>query len=201
VPQNSVNIPQQIELSNICQYLSANEKFIEEGFQGGTLVKNVPELLRFTRKAMEWGLIHDNYSADLSSIANFNISLCGQLSAKARQILLNEGGSVVDTGGGGSGGGSRVDVAWKWIQFNVGDTTTEYPTGIDVMSAGDTVYVIAAQIYPDSEMIFYNNSPLDKGVTFDMYYTISYGLTDTTITFSQPVADLAPIKINYVQVL
>lgn len=198
--QNSVDISQQIELSNICQYLSANEKFIEEEIQGGTLVKNVPELLRFTRKAMEWGLIHDNYSADLNSIANFNISLCGQLSAKARQILLNEGGSIVDTGGG-SGGGSQVDVAWKRIQFNVGDTDTEYPAGIDIMSAGDTVYVIAAQISQDSEIIFYNNSPLDKGITNDMYYTISYGLTDTTITFSQPVSDLAPIKINYVQVL
>ncbi|MBS1729402.1 MAG: hypothetical protein JSS67_01350 [Bacteroidetes bacterium] len=117
MPENQYDIQRQIEISKICQYLSSIDIESSRVFNGNLIVDRTARLLYITRRAIEFGYAHDNYSSWLNAIVNYNISLCGNYISKANYIYDNGGGTVI-----GGGGGNTFPMYKEIISFSGVDT-------------------------------------------------------------------------------
>lgn len=159
---------------------------------GGMPEQKLPEKIHFVEGRIQKVFDHNSSDSTLRLTSNFLWTLLGKYGLRAVNSLDPSGTTIVQA----SQSGQLITIAYRYIQFVVGDSSSVQPSGFLGMNDGDVLYVVPFPTATDSESIFRQSISLPRAPISDSNYTITYGTSTTSILFSNPVSDFELIQMH-----
>lgn len=156
-----------------------------------------PEKISFVYKRVQNRFDKDPTDTTLRATANLLWDLLGIYGLRAINNINPSGGTVIQA----SQNGQLITIAYRYIQFIVGDSSSVQPAGYPTMNDGDVLYVIPFPTVVDAESIFRQSVSVPRAPIADSNYTITYGTSTTQILFSVPVTASELIQMHLWQLL
>ena len=187
----AVPITTYLNISRICQYLSADGNSQKLLLQGGGNRPNQSALLYIVRKSVQWLYNLNPNDSKLPKQANYMYSLCPPYVHEAQNII-NAGttGNIVNPSTG-----NLVTIATPSYQFKVGESGA-------LMTAGQTSLTISlAGVINPSVEITIDGTEMPYGRNDVLSYTVTYNPTNIQVVFNQGVANGQLYFIHMVQLV
>ena len=153
-----------------------------------SLDPNLPLLIAMETDFLSWAYDANPNDTSLRKVANYLVKICGKYFLQASENI-SLGGLVSNPNPA-----SAFYLEPKRIEFIVG---TSY------INDGETSLIITDNVFDGFLDITYNSGvvPRNTTTTADFYYTPTFGVDTTVITFSQPVTDLSIGTIDYYKII
>ena len=193
----SVPIPIALWLQEwqIAQFLSADDKAMDDAFKGGTLANNLTALLFLVGSSVQWQYNNNNNDPNLVSIGIFLKQLIGQYANKAQQ-LINGQTATLPAFTGPSNESTTIGTPVTFSITPTGGTNPIsyqwYRGGIPIAGATGTSYTLSNPQLTDNGALFSIAAANVAGSTYSSNATLTVTQTITGYLYYN-AADPGPI--------